>query len=182
MSRGQWKRPLKNTRGRSTGKGQLPTECPKLGKGLERARHLPRLLDACKGQSLLAQPNEAPLHPLAHTIQEQVVIPKISEILFQIDSRSASNCSKEKPLGFEGKFLDRVHREWEFSSYAETLNQLLSKQIRILEKDHIVVDDAVRKYFFTLCTEKGYRYFLTRFNYCVEITKFQKLSSLHIYN
>ena len=59
----------------------------------------------------------------------------------------------KKPLGFEGKFLDRTHREWEFSSYAETLNQLLSKQIRILEKDHIVVDDAIRKYFFTLCTE-----------------------------
>ena len=33
-----------------------------------------------------------PLHPLANTIQEQVVIPdrKISEILFQIDSRSVS--------------------------------------------------------------------------------------------
>ena len=277
MSRGKWKKPIKNTRGRSTGKGQKDTKCPKCNKWLKRARNLPRHLLRCKGQSLPAEPTEAPLHPLALTIQEEVMIPdiKISQILFSIDSQSASsvvlhfwgppgcgkthlaqvlakayngpcleldtnswasllsvqqkitdfkrlesnrrkfiiinecdenhkklierclkevidteswvflltsNSSKEKPLGFQPKFMDRITRQWEFCSYTETLSQLLTKQIGILEKDNILVDDSVRKYFFDLACEKGYRYFLNRFSYSVRITKFQNLSSLKIFN
>ena len=275
MSRGPWKRPIKHTRGRSTGKGQLPCDCPKCGRRLERARNLSRHLETCKG-SLPTQPKPAPLHPLASTVQEQVVISdtKVSEILFSIDSQSTSpvvlhfwgppgcgkthlsrnlarayqapfleldtnswssimsvqkkfeefkklestqrkfviinevdenhrrlierclketidtepwvylltsNRTEDKPLGFQDKFKDRIHREWQFVSYAETLNALLEKQIRILEKDNIAVNDNVRKYFCNLISEKGYRTFLQKFSYCVEITKFQKLSSLQIF-
>ena len=275
MSRGPWKRPIKNTRGRSTGKGQLPCDCPKCGRKLERARNLGRHLQTCKG-SLPSQPKPAPLHPLAASVQEQVVISdtKVSEILFSIDSQSTSpvvlhfwgppgcgkthlsrnlarayqaplleldtnswsslisvqkkfeefkkmesnrrkfviinevdenhrrmierslkevidtepwvylltsNSTQEKPLGFQAKFMDRVHRQWQFSSYSDTLNALLEKQIQNLEKDNIVVDTDVRNYFFDLCSKKGYRTFLQKFCYCVEITKFQKLSSLQIF-